>query len=70
VELIDSKLSQNPSNQPNIKPPTLQEIQQIAQKQNATLVQYSVIYDPFKVEGKEEWLQSKLYTGSSNPQAI
>ncbi len=61
VELIDSKLSQNLSNQPNIKPPTLQEIQQIAQKQNATLVQYSIIDEPLKVQGKEEWLQSKLY---------
>ena len=60
VELLDSKLSPNPSNLPNIKPPTLPEIQQIASQQNATLVQYSIIYGPFKVQGKEEW-QQKLY---------
>ncbi|MEW6494058.1 MAG: tetratricopeptide repeat protein [Cyanobacteriota bacterium] len=61
VELLDSKLSSNPNNQPNIKPPTLQEIKQIASEQNATLVQYSVGYDLFKVKEKEEWQQSKLY---------
>jgi CHAT domain-containing protein/Flp pilus assembly protein TadD len=60
VELLDSKLSQNPSNQPNIKPPTLQEIQQIASEQNATLVQYSIIDEPYQVRGKEESRQ-KLY---------
>jgi CHAT domain-containing protein/Tfp pilus assembly protein PilF len=60
VDLLDSKLSQNPSNQPNIKPPNLQEIQQIASQQNATLVQYSIIDEPFQVEGKQEG-QQKLY---------
>ncbi|MBW4680373.1 MAG: tetratricopeptide repeat protein [Microcoleus vaginatus WJT46-NPBG5] len=61
VELLDSKLSQNPSNQPNIKPPTLPEIQQIASQQNATLVQYSIIDEPYQIQGKQEWQQSKLY---------
>ena len=60
VDLLDSKLSQSYWNQPNIKPPTIQEIQQIASEQNATLVQYSVIYDLFKLQGKEEW-QQKFY---------
>src|ERR671932_73985 len=60
VELLDSKLSRNPSNQPNIKSPTLQEIQQIAQKQNATLVQYSIIDESYQIQGKQEW-QQKLY---------
>jgi CHAT domain-containing protein/Tfp pilus assembly protein PilF len=60
VELLDYKLSQNSPNQLKIKPPTLQEIQQIAQKQNATLVQYSIIDEPYQVQGKQEW-QSKLY---------
>ncbi|MBD1903796.1 tetratricopeptide repeat protein [Trichocoleus sp. DQ-A3] len=61
VELLDFKLSQNSSNEPNIKPPTFPEIQQIASQQNATLIQYSVIYEPFKGEGEQEWQQSKLY---------
>jgi CHAT domain-containing protein/Tfp pilus assembly protein PilF len=60
VELLDSKLSQKTSNQLNIKPPNLQEIQQIASQQNATLVQYSIIDEPFQVQGKQEW-QQKLY---------
>ncbi|MBD2043965.1 CHAT domain-containing protein [Microcoleus sp. FACHB-672] len=60
VELLDSKLSQNPNNQPTIKSPTLPEIQQIASQQNATLVQYSVIDEPYQIQGKQEW-QSKLY---------
>ncbi|MBD1939233.1 tetratricopeptide repeat protein [Microcoleus sp. FACHB-68] len=61
VELLDSKLSQNPNNQPNLKPPTLPEIQQIASQQNATLVQYSIIYEQYQNQGKQEWQQSKLY---------
>jgi CHAT domain-containing protein/Tfp pilus assembly protein PilF len=60
VELLYSKLSRNLSNPLNIKPPTLQEIQQIAQKQNATLVQYSIIDEPYQIQGKQEW-QQKLY---------
>jgi len=60
VELLDSRLSQNHSNQPNIKPSTLQEIQQIAQKQNTTLVQYSIIDEPYQIQGKQEW-QQKVY---------
>jgi CHAT domain-containing protein/Tfp pilus assembly protein PilF len=60
VELLDSKLSQKTSNQPNIEPPTLQKIKQIASQQNATLVQYSIIAEPYQVQGKQEW-QQKLY---------
>ncbi|MBD1893156.1 tetratricopeptide repeat protein [Coleofasciculus sp. FACHB-129] len=67
VELLDSKLSQNPSNQPDIKPPILQEIKQIASEQNATLVQYSIGYENFKVKEKKEWQQSKLYIWVINP---
>ncbi|HAJ64683.1 MAG TPA: hypothetical protein DCP31_40140, partial [Cyanobacteria bacterium UBA8543] len=61
VELLDSKLSEKPNNQTNIKPPILTEIKQIASQQNATLVQYSIVNEPFKVAGKQEWQQSKLY---------
>jgi CHAT domain-containing protein/Flp pilus assembly protein TadD len=60
VELLDSKLSQNPNNQLNIKPPTLSEIKQIASEQNATLVQYSIVNEALEVQGKTEW-QLKLY---------
>ncbi|MEW5858249.1 MAG: CHAT domain-containing tetratricopeptide repeat protein, partial [Cyanobacteriota bacterium] len=60
VELLASKLSENTNNQLNIKP-KIQKIQQIAKEQNATLVQYSIIYDRFTIQGKEEWQQKLLY---------
>lgn len=59
VELLASKVS--PNNQLNITPPNIKQIQQIAQQQKATLVQYSIIYDPLKPQVKEEWRQSKLF---------
>jgi CHAT domain-containing protein len=42
VELLASKISGNIDNQQAIKPPNIEQIQQIAKVQNATLVQYSV----------------------------
>ena len=41
VELLSSKF--NPNKQINIKPPQIEQIKQIAQKQKATFVEYSVI---------------------------
>ncbi|MBW4679109.1 MAG: tetratricopeptide repeat protein [Microcoleus vaginatus WJT46-NPBG5] len=61
VDLLDSKLSENHNNQPNLKLPNLPEIKQIASEQNATLVQYSIIYESDQNQVKEEWQQSKLY---------
>ncbi|MBD2518962.1 CHAT domain-containing protein [Nostoc sp. FACHB-973] len=43
------------------KPPTIAEIKQIAKSQNATLVQYSIIQDKFKVIDKEQTKESELY---------
>jgi tetratricopeptide (TPR) repeat protein len=43
VELLASRLSKNPNNPLTIKPPTIQQIQQIAREQKATLVEYSII---------------------------
>ncbi|MEP0859653.1 tetratricopeptide repeat protein [Trichocoleus sp. DQ-U1] len=67
VDLLDSKLSQNPNNQPNLKLPTLQEIKQIASQQNATLVQYSIIDEPDQIQRKQEGQQSKLYVWVIKP---
>jgi len=36
-------------------------IKQIAKTQNATLVQYSIIYDEFKIQGKQQPKESELY---------
>jgi CHAT domain-containing protein len=60
VELLASKLSANPKEQfPT--PPNIAEIKRIAKAQNSTLVQYSIIYDQFKVAGKQETKESELY---------
>ncbi|HEY9834489.1 MAG TPA: CHAT domain-containing tetratricopeptide repeat protein [Stenomitos sp.] len=45
VELLAKRLSSNPNAQITISPPTIQQIQQIAQNQKATLVEYSIIAD-------------------------
>ena len=61
VELLASKLSDNPSEQLTIKPPTIRQIQQIAREKNATLVEYSIVYDDFQVQGRKQWRESELY---------
>ena len=60
VELLAAKLSPNPQQQ-SPQSPTIEEIKQIAKTQNATLVQYSIIYDDFKTQGRTKAKQSKLY---------
>jgi len=47
VELLAQRLSPEAAQQVTVKPPSLEQIQQIAQEQNATLVEYSVIEDKF-----------------------
>ncbi|BAY25979.1 TPR repeat-containing protein [Calothrix sp. NIES-2100] len=62
VELLASRVSTNNKQAyKSPQPPTISEIKQIAQQQNATLVQYSIIYDDFKVTGKEQTKESDLY---------
>ncbi|AKG20929.1 CHAT domain-containing protein [Calothrix sp. 336/3] len=60
VELLNSRLS-NKSNTPSLQPPTIAEIKQIAKSQNTTLVEYSLILDEFKFQGKQGWKESELY---------
>jgi CHAT domain-containing protein len=61
VELLATRLSPVAAQLPQVAPPTLEKIKQIAKTQNSTLVQYSIIYDYFKVQGKEQSEESKLY---------
>ncbi|MBD1837226.1 tetratricopeptide repeat protein [Coleofasciculus sp. FACHB-501] len=63
VELLATRFSSTSSAGPNVStnPPNIQEIQQIAKQQNATLVEYSIIYDEFKIQGKQEPHESELY---------
>ena len=62
VELLARRnTTTNNSANSTITPPTIEQLQQIAKQQNATLVEYSIIYDDFKIKGKEETNESELY---------
>jgi CHAT domain-containing protein/Flp pilus assembly protein TadD len=61
VELVARRLSPNPTEATPITPPTIEQIKQIAKTENSTLVQYSIIYDNFKVQGKQQTHESELY---------
>ncbi|MBD2213053.1 CHAT domain-containing protein [Nostoc linckia FACHB-104] len=60
VELLASRLSTN-SQEKFPTPPNITEIKKTAKLQNATLVQYSIITDEFKINGKQEIKESELY---------
>jgi CHAT domain-containing protein len=60
VELLTSRLSNNITSLTPEKP-TISLLQQIAKQQNTTLVEYSVITDDFKIQGKQEWKELELY---------
>ena len=61
VELLASRLSSNATESVTIAPPTIEQLKQTAKDQNATLVEYSIIYDDFKIENKQESKESELY---------
>ncbi|MCL1467825.1 CHAT domain-containing protein [Argonema galeatum] len=63
VELLAKKLTSNPQETlptASLKP-TITQLKKIAQQQKSTLVQYSIIYDDFQIQGKQQWKQSELY---------
>ncbi|MBX9254875.1 tetratricopeptide repeat protein [Desmonostoc muscorum CCALA 125] len=59
VDLLNSRLSGK--NAVPTSEPTLSLLQQIAKQQNATLVEYSIIPDDFKIQGKQKTKESELY---------
>lgn len=61
VELLEKRLSLKQTAATSITPPNIEQIKQIAKTQNSTLVQYSIIYNDFKVEGREKSQESELY---------
>ncbi|MBD2356680.1 CHAT domain-containing protein [Tolypothrix sp. FACHB-123] len=62
VELLASRLStNNKQTDKSSSSPTIDQIKQIAQQQNATLVQYSITSDQFLVAGKQKYKTSDLY---------
>ncbi len=63
VELLARRLSANPAETlpANLLKPTIEQLKQIAKIQNATQVQYSINYDNFKIQGKQQSKESELY---------
>ncbi|MEG4803619.1 CHAT domain-containing tetratricopeptide repeat protein [Microcoleus sp. ARI1-B5] len=60
VDLLTQRLSSGDTNSV-ITAPNEDQIRQIAKVQNATLVQYSIIYDNFQIQGKQETQESAIY---------
>jgi len=61
VDLLSERLSSGSTNPVINTSPNQDQIRQIAKAQNATLVQYSIIYDDFQIQGKQVRRESALY---------
>ncbi|MEG3954755.1 CHAT domain-containing tetratricopeptide repeat protein [Microcoleus sp. herbarium2] len=61
VDLLTQRLSSGDANPVIAAAPNQEQIRQIAKAQNATLVQYSIIYDSFEIQGKQVGRESALY---------
>ena len=61
VDLLTQRLSSDSANPVIASAPDRDQIRQIAKAQNATLVQYSIIYDDFQIRGKSEPRESAIY---------
>jgi CHAT domain-containing protein/Flp pilus assembly protein TadD len=61
VDLLTERLSSGSANPVIASAPNQEQIRQIAKAQNATLVQYSIIYDDFQIQGKRKARESALY---------
>jgi CHAT domain-containing protein/uncharacterized protein HemY len=66
VELLTSRLSGKNTSQIPEKP-TLSLLQQIAKQHSSTFVEYSINYDDFKIQGKQETHESELYIWAIKP---
>lgn len=61
VDLLTERLSSGSTNPVINTSPNQDQIRQIAKSQNATLVQYSIVYDDFQIQGKQVGRESALY---------
>ena len=61
VDLLTQRLSTGNANSVITAAPNQDQIRQIAKAQNATLVQYSIVYDNFQIQGKQETQESAIY---------
>ena len=61
AELLALRLPSLSDEQLTINPPHINQIREIAQKQNITIVEYSIIYDWFLEQGLQHRRESKLF---------
>ena len=61
VDLLTQRLSTGDANPVIASAPNQEQIRQIAKAQNATLVQYSIIYEQFEIQGQQVGRESALY---------
>lgn len=61
VEFLARKWRERNESQFTISLPKIDQIKQIATEHNATLVEYSIIYDQFRIEGKLQAKESELF---------
>ena len=61
VDLLTQRLSSGSASPVIAAAPNQDQIRQIAKAQNATLVQYSIIYDGFQIQGRQVARESALY---------
>ncbi|MEG4144251.1 CHAT domain-containing tetratricopeptide repeat protein, partial [Microcoleus sp. Pol7_B1] len=61
VDLLTQRLSSDSANSVITAAPNGEQIRQIAKAQNATLVQYSIIYANFEIQGQQVGRESALY---------
>ncbi|MDF0554799.1 CHAT domain-containing tetratricopeptide repeat protein [Kamptonema sp. UHCC 0994] len=61
VELLAQRLNANQPSSISIQPPSIDSIKTTAKQQNATIVEYSIIYDTFKIQDRLQGKESELY---------
>ncbi|MEG4419331.1 CHAT domain-containing tetratricopeptide repeat protein [Microcoleus sp. LAD1_D5] len=67
VDILTQRLSTGDANSVIATAPNQEQIRQIAKAQNATWVQYSIIYDTFEIQGKQVGRESALYIWVISP---
>jgi CHAT domain-containing protein/WD40 repeat protein/predicted negative regulator of RcsB-dependent stress response len=61
IDLLSKRLSPNQTEQLKVPALNTEQIKQVAKNEDATIVQYSIITDEFKVDGKLQTQDSELY---------
>jgi CHAT domain-containing protein/Tfp pilus assembly protein PilF len=67
VELLAKRAGIQNSQAQTVAPPNIEEIKRIAREHNSTLVAYSIIKNPFDIEGRRQKLESDIYIWVVSP---